>query len=418
MKLENIGFYTLEDNRAKNSSISSPIWRNELIITSRCNFNCPYCRGTDINGQKGDMSFDDIKNVIDFWASENIQNVRLSGGEPTVHPNIVEIVQYIKNTCKDIKHIAISTNGYSNLSLYKELIDSGVNDYSISLDACCSSVGDMMSGGVTGSWNKVVSNIKELSKLTYITVGMVFDKQNSKDMADSIVFAHNLGVADIRIISAAQWNNFDIFKNLQLDNNVLNAHPILKYRVNNFTNGRNVRGIQSTDSRKCGLLIDDMIVKGDYHYPCVIKMREGCDPIGKITDTTVRQDRYNYYLIHDCYKDNICQQNCLDVCVDYNNRFRDLRVEVKLARLSSDLFTYERWKRDAPVDVFGFPWLTSFIVAHKNILLDYAVGWCNSNETNVRCKENQVCVMFHKDDHHFWCHLRKSEFTRVFGEIA
>ena len=35
MKLEEIGFYTLEDYRAKNASCKSPLWRNEMIITAR-----------------------------------------------------------------------------------------------------------------------------------------------------------------------------------------------------------------------------------------------------------------------------------------------------------------------------------------------------------------------------------------------
>ena len=72
------------------------------------------------------------------------------------------IYRYTKEKCSEIKHIAISTNGYSDIQLYKELISLGVNDFSISLDACCSSVGDMMAGNIKGSWNKVIKNIKEL----------------------------------------------------------------------------------------------------------------------------------------------------------------------------------------------------------------------------------------------------------------
>ena len=45
MKLENIGFYTLSDERAKNVSITSRMKRCELIITEYCNFSCGYCRG-------------------------------------------------------------------------------------------------------------------------------------------------------------------------------------------------------------------------------------------------------------------------------------------------------------------------------------------------------------------------------------
>ena len=415
MRLENIGFYTLSDKRAKNSCVNSPLWRNELIITSRCNFNCPYCRGTDINGKKGDMSFEDIKKVIDFWASEKIQNIRLSGGEPTIHPDILEIVKYIKETCTDIKHIAISTNGYSSLDLYKELIENGVNDYSISLDACCSSIGDLMSGGVTGSWNKVVENIKELSKLTYVSVGMVFDKQNVDDMYNSILFAHDLGVADIRIISAAQWNDFGIFKDLKLPDYVLEKHPILKYRINNFVNQRNVRGITDTDSHKCGLLIDDMIVKGDYHYPCVIKMREGCDPIGKITDSTVRQDRLNYYENHDCYKDEICKKNCLDVCVDYNNKFERFQIknQSNIPQLDETLFTFERWSagsiHDFGIEHFRYDNLQKY----KNVLLSNLVGYCFAENLSCRPKENHVALMYEKDNDFMWFHIRNNEFIEI-----
>lgn len=44
-KLENIGFYTLYDERAKNVSATSQMKRAEMIILKYCNFSCPYCRG-------------------------------------------------------------------------------------------------------------------------------------------------------------------------------------------------------------------------------------------------------------------------------------------------------------------------------------------------------------------------------------
>lgn len=52
MALDHIGFYTLSDERARASSVSSPLVRCELILTGRCNFRCPYCRsvgGRDMN---------------------------------------------------------------------------------------------------------------------------------------------------------------------------------------------------------------------------------------------------------------------------------------------------------------------------------------------------------------------------------
>jgi len=322
MKLENIGFYSLYDERVKNVSPKSQMKRCEMIITEYCNFKCPYCRGLD-NGIYGDrkkkeLSFDEIKRNIDLWClNEPLENIRFSGGEPTLHSDIVNIVKYAKS--KKIKRIAISTNGSNNIDLYKELIDAGVNDFSISLDANCSSDGDMLAGYIEGSWNIVVENIKILSKLTYVTVGVVLSPDNISNTVSTINFAHDLGVDDIRIISSAQWNK-PIPGLKKVSKEVRDAHPILNYRIEHFANGRNVRGIKATDSNKCSLVLDDSVIAGDYHFPCVIYMREKGAPIGKI-NTNMRNDRVKWFETHNTYLDDICRNNCLDVCIDYNNKY-------------------------------------------------------------------------------------------------
>ena len=160
--LKNIGFYTLSDERALNSSEHSQMKRCEMIITEYCNFRCPYCRGLDdhIYGDRisKQLSLAEVKANIDYWCNdEPLENIRFSGGEPTLHKNIVEIVAYANS--KGIKRIAISTNGSNKLDLYRRLFDVGVYDFSISLDACCAEDGDKMAGNIGGSWEKVVSNI-------------------------------------------------------------------------------------------------------------------------------------------------------------------------------------------------------------------------------------------------------------------
>lgn len=320
MKLEDIGFYTLEDKRALLASENSPLWRCELLITSKCNFACPYCRGTD---SSADITFEQAKNIVDKWSQNDLRNIRFSGGEPTVVPWLSDLVSFTKKEIKNIKHIAISTNGSAKTELYETLLSNGVNDFSISLDACCSEVGDKMSGGKKGSWEKVVNNIKFLSKRTYVTVGVVLTDETINTVSDIISFASNeLGVSDIRIITAAQFNKS--FDELKIDSNILKKHPILNYRINNISKGKDVRGIKESDNNKCPLVLDDMAVKGTNHYPCIIKMREGCSPIGSMLDPIekIRKDRLYYYNIKNNYQDNICKKNCLDVCVDYNNKYK------------------------------------------------------------------------------------------------
>lgn len=311
--LKEIGFYTLSNERAKQTSVSSPLWRCELLITNKCNFNCPYCRNlrSDIDKELTDRG---VYPILDYWISEGLKNIRFSGGEPTLHPSLIDYVKY----CKDngVERIAISTNGSASLGEYDQLVKAGVNDFSISLDGGCCSTGELMTGGVKGSWNKAVTAIKELSKLTYTTVGMVFTEDNITGCLDAVIFVDGLGCHDIRVIPSAQYNKA-LARLDELPISLLNRHPILRYRVQNIKMGYGVRGING-HRHKCWLVLDDMAVAGGYHFPCIIYLREGGEPIGRICDEWVRADRYNWAKAHQPHLDKICKEMCLDVCVDYN----------------------------------------------------------------------------------------------------
>lgn len=315
MKLEDIGFYTLSDNRAKTASATSRMRRGEIVLLDSCNFKCSYCRGIQ-KEYCGSMSFEKAKQIIDQWCMpEPIESIRFSGGEPTLHRDIIRIVEYAKS--KGIVNIALSTNGSVKTKFYDDLISFGVNDFSISLDACCSSDGDKMAGGVRGSWDIVTENITHLSKKIYVTVGIVLNEQNVMKSKDIVLFADSLGVADIRIITSAQFNKNDIL-DCNIPDAVLDRHPILKFRINNIRNGRTMRGIKQEDCRRCPLVLDDSAIVGDSHFPCIIYMRERGNPIGKISEN-MRSERLEWFKSTDVFNNKICRNNCIDVCVDYNN---------------------------------------------------------------------------------------------------
>ena len=315
MKLEEIGFYTLSDYRAGQVSEKSPLWRCELILTDKCNFSCPYCRGIR-EDVAGTIPFDDALCTLEMWCSEGLKNVRFSGGEPTLYNGLDSLVSY----CKDngVERIAVSTNGSADWDIYEKLISAGVNDVSVSLDSCCVSVGDKMAGGVSGAWSHLVENIIRLSKRTYTTVGIVITEDNIDECVDTVIFADSLGVSDIRVIPSAQYNLLLTAMN-RIPDHIVAKYPILRYRVNNVISGRNVRGLKPSDCKKCWLALDDMAVAGGYHFPCIIYMREQGEPIGRVGND-MRREREEWVRTHDCFTDDICKKNCLDVCIDYCNK--------------------------------------------------------------------------------------------------
>jgi molybdenum cofactor biosynthesis enzyme MoaA len=315
MKLEDIGFYTLEDSRPENLSATSPMWRCEMILTERCNFKCPYCRGLRDDCQ-GDMPLEQVMEVLDQWIDQGLKNVRFSGGEPMLYPHLMKIVAHCK--ANGVEHIALSTNGSFKLDRYLDLVTLGVNDFSISFDACCAGVCGQMSGGADKAFKRISENIRELSKLTYVTVGVVLTDDNLGDLTGIVQLAHDLGVADIRIIPAAQEGC--MIEGVEaIPQEILDAHPILAYRVKNLKAGRPVRSIDEPDSHRCYIPVDDSVVCGKFHFPCVIYMREQGEPIGEV-GPNMRQERIEWSENHNSFEDPICQKNCLDVCIDHNNK--------------------------------------------------------------------------------------------------
>ena len=88
---------------------------------------------------------------------------------------------------------------------------------------------------------------------------------------------------------------------------------------------------------------------------------------------------------------------------------------MNLDYLSAELFTWSRW-RSGSISDFKIPCRSEYITSPigKRILREHAVGYCDASNLLCRPKPDQMAVMFFKDGYHFWNHLTKKEFNRVF----
>jgi len=80
-------------------------------ITNDCNMDCPICFTYNRPDQKYYKPLADVVTIIDqvLARSENLQLVDLTGGEPSLHPDLPEIVQYIRS--RGIPRVLVNTNG-------------------------------------------------------------------------------------------------------------------------------------------------------------------------------------------------------------------------------------------------------------------------------------------------------------------
>lgn len=105
-----------DDNR-HNKELSSAIrhkstqslipFKGKLYITFRCNFNCRHCFCKGI--ETDEMNCDQWCSVLDQLAEMGTLHLGISGGEPLLRPDFLEIMEYAR---KKGFHVAIETNGY------------------------------------------------------------------------------------------------------------------------------------------------------------------------------------------------------------------------------------------------------------------------------------------------------------------
>jgi cyclic pyranopterin phosphate synthase len=83
-----------------------------ISLTDRCNLRCVYCmpeEGVQWQPRADQLSVEEIIRVVEAAAAGGVSRVRLTGGEPLVHPHIVEIVHGIASI-KGIEEVSLTTN--------------------------------------------------------------------------------------------------------------------------------------------------------------------------------------------------------------------------------------------------------------------------------------------------------------------
>lgn len=82
-----------------------------IEVTDRCNLTCPTCYAGSSPTYGRHRSLDEIKKMMDAVVRNEKEPdvVQISGGEPTIHPQFFEILDYAKTL--PIKHLMLNTNG-------------------------------------------------------------------------------------------------------------------------------------------------------------------------------------------------------------------------------------------------------------------------------------------------------------------
>jgi cyclic pyranopterin phosphate synthase len=108
-----------------------------ISVTDRCNFRCSYCmplEGLPWLPKTDILSYEEIRDVVAQLAPLGLRRIRLTGGEPTIRPQLGILVRYLRDI-PGIEDIALSTNGVKLPELASSLVQAGLDRVNISADS-------------------------------------------------------------------------------------------------------------------------------------------------------------------------------------------------------------------------------------------------------------------------------------------
>ena len=108
-----------------------------VSVTDRCNLRCTYCLPEDADFPFGDKDFlspDELETIVGALVRLGIRRVRLTGGEPLVRKDILEIARRLK-ALPGLENLALSTNGTELERMAWDLKAAGVDRVNVSVDS-------------------------------------------------------------------------------------------------------------------------------------------------------------------------------------------------------------------------------------------------------------------------------------------
>jgi cyclic pyranopterin phosphate synthase len=244
-----------------------------ISVTDRCNFRCPYCMpkarfgpGYRFLPRAEALDAREIVRLAGVFASLGVTKIRLTGGEPLLRPDLVEIVAGI--SALGVPDIALTTNGALLRRWAFRLRDAGLHRVTVSLDSLDPAVFASMSDS-TIAVGEVLDGIAAAREagLEPVKLNCVVQRGVNEDgLLDLVDFARRegLGLRCIEYMDVGAtngWRMADVVSGEEILERVRRVYPLLDEdpdptavaRTHRFADGAGELGVITSVSRPfCG----------------------------------------------------------------------------------------------------------------------------------------------------------------------
>ncbi len=186
-----------------------------ISLTEVCNMACTYCV-TSLSDHKrapDELKAEDMLSLVRMLKEyAGIEKVRLTGGEPLLYPNLIQIVSGISEM--GISSIGLTTNGQLLARKAKALVDAGLKNVNLSLDSLDPEKFKKM--GRVGKLNKTLEGIEACLDygLSVKTNMVVIKGENDDEIVKMLEYcvAHGVEVRYLELMSMGPLHNNDDYK--------------------------------------------------------------------------------------------------------------------------------------------------------------------------------------------------------------
>ncbi|CAD5119101.1 DgyrCDS7746 [Dimorphilus gyrociliatus] len=205
-----------------------------ISLTERCNLRCQYCmpeEGVQLTPKKNILTYEEIIKLATIFVKEGVTKIRLTGGEPLVHPKIINIIGSL-NELKNygLEDIGITTNGITLKRHLPSLKAAGLTHINVSLDSLIPAKFEFFTRRKGHS--KVLESIDTALNIGYKPVKVncvVMKNQNDDEILDFVEWTKDKHV-DVRFIEympfdGNKWNDKKMIKYSDMLNKIKKSYP-------------------------------------------------------------------------------------------------------------------------------------------------------------------------------------------------
>lgn len=175
----------------------------DLNITERCNFNCLHCyEAVDNQISRSEMSLSDCRKLLREARDCGIQNIKITGGEPLIHPDFLTILKSVYEYEMTVGRINSNVHFLTEQLADEIRAIDGKILFNVSYDGA--GYHDWMRNR-KGAEKDLLSKIKILvDKGFHVCAAMTLNRVNLDAAEDSLKKLEELGVQEFRIIRTSE----------------------------------------------------------------------------------------------------------------------------------------------------------------------------------------------------------------------